>query len=249
MSIKKLSTVLLLGALALAPAAQPSQAASGTHVGAVQASRAGAPPLIRGVVVDQFGHYVDDVDVEAVRANGNVAASSLTYASNWASGPQHGFFYLEVGKLGTYTLTLAKKGFESRTYGPAEITRLKQRLSLGEITLTRKPVVVATATSAELRDASIATGEKAKVAVSVSPAKAKPTGQVEVRIGSKVVGSATLKAGDKGSTTVKLGKLAKGKHLIKAYYLGSETTKASSSQKMKLRVGKVRKGHSRPNAW
>lgn len=247
MSIKKLSTVLLLGALALAPVAQPSQAATGTHAGAVQASRAGAPPLIRGVVADQFGHYVDDVDVQAVRANGNVAASSLTYASNWKSGPQHGFFYLEVGKLGTYSLTFSKSGFVSRTLDNVEITRLKQRLGLGEIKLTRKQAT--TTTSAALRDATITTKDKPRVDVSVAPGKAKPVGKVEIRIGKKVVGSTTLEAGDKGSTTVTLDNLDKGTYTLTASYVGSKTMKASSSKKMTLTVRKGGKGHGRPNAW
>lgn len=246
MAIKKFAAVLVLGALALAPAAQPSQAASGGAVGAHQVSRAAAPPLIRGVVSDQFGHYVDNVDVEAVRANGNVAASSLTYASSWDSGPQHGFFYLEVGKKGTYTLTLSKDGFVPRTLESVEITRLRQRLSLGEITLKRK--LAATTTSGELRDESVTTSDKPRVDVSVKPGKAKPAGTVEIRIGSKVVGSATVKAADKGSTTVTLGKFAKGSYTLKAYYLGSKTTQASSSKAMTLSVKKAR-GHHRPNAW
>jgi hypothetical protein len=245
MHTKKLATVLVLGALALAPTAQPSQAADASASSrTASVARAVVRPLVQGLVVDQSGRYLDDVNVEALRANGNIAASSLTYASTRHDGPQHGYFYLEVGGPGDYTLRLAKKGYVTRTFPVGQVRR-RQIVSLGEIKLTR--VVTETKTSAKLKDSSISPDQKGKVDVTVATkATKKPTGGVEVRDGSKVLGSDTLVPGDKGAVTITLKKLAKGSYHLKAYFLGSKTLKKSTSGALTLTVKKPK---HRPNAW
>ncbi|MCW2763246.1 MAG: hypothetical protein JWR85_3447 [Marmoricola sp.] len=244
MNTKKLATALVLGALALAPMAQSSQAADSSDT-LVAPGRAQIRPLIQGVVVDKSGHFLDNVDVAALRANGNPepAASMLTYASMREDGPQHGYFFLDVGKKGDFTLTLSKKGYVTRTFPVGEVGK-RQIVSLGEITLTR---IASTATSAKLKDASISPTDKGKVTVTVSTKATKtPAGDVEVRDGNKVVGSDTLGSHDKGAVTVTLKKLAKGTYDLKAYFLGSSSLLASTSKAVTLTVKKAR---HRPNAW
>lgn len=241
MHTKKLVTGLALAALALAPTAQASQAASHSAHGVGRA--AAAPPIIQGVVTDQFGHKVDDVEVDAVRANGNPAASALTY-SNRNNGQPHGYFHLEVGGKGSFTLTLSKDGYVTEEIGPFDITRKKQRLSLGELELVKK--LADTKTTGELKDDSITPTQKGKVDVTVSAKGAKPAGEIEIRDGRNVVGNDEMTAGDNGSITVTLKKLAKGSYNLKAYFLGSNTLKPSSSRSFTLEVKKPR---HRPNAW
>ncbi len=249
---KKLAAVTVLGALALAPMMQPSQAAGSFSGEASTSSLArlavGTPPLIQGLVVDQTGHFLNNVDVAAVRASGVVAASSLTYASTRADGPQNGYFYLEVGKKGTYTLTLSRTGYVTRTLPAVEIVRLRQKLALGEITLTRK--LADSKVAAKLPDTQITTNDKGKVDVTVSSAATrKPTGAVEIREGKAVLGSGRLAAGDKGHLKVTLKKLARGSHDLKAYFLGSSSLKKSYSQAVTLTVKKPRQHRAaRPNA-
>ena len=78
--------------------------------------------LIQGVVWDQSGRAIDDVLVEAVDADGDVAASAFTYASAWDSGPQHGYFFLEVGP-GDYTIRLSKAGYREGSVEDVVVTR------------------------------------------------------------------------------------------------------------------------------
>lgn len=250
---KKLAAATALGALALAPTMQPSQAA-GSFSGeapapSLSSGAVGTPPLIQGLVVDRAGHFLNNVEVVAVRASGVVAASALTYASNWADGPQNGYFYLEVGKTGTYTLTLSRTGYVTRTLSSVEIVRLRQKLALGEITLTRK--LADTKVAAKLPDTRITTNDKGKVDVTVSStATRKPTGAVEIREGKAVLGSGKLAAGDKGHLKVTLKKLARGSHDLKAYFLGSSSLKKSDSRAVTLTVKKPRRHRAaRPNAW
>lgn len=242
MALKHFATVLALSALALAPT-QTSQA-SETSGSAAAPSRVQIRPLIQGLVVDPQGHFLDNVSVAAIRANDHSAASALTYASIRESGPQHGYFYLEVGSKGDFTLTLSKPGYVSRTYEVGEVGK-KQVVSLGEIKLS--PAAAPTSTDANVVGRSITPSQKGKVDVTVSTKKTnKPTGDVEVRDGNKVVGSDTLKAGDKGQVTVTLKKLGKGTYRLKAYFLGSKTLKKSNSGAVTLTVKQAK---HRPNAW
>ncbi|MBB6627452.1 Ig-like domain repeat protein [Nocardioides sp. KIGAM211] len=246
MVVKRIAVVAVLGALGLVPVVSPSQAVghAGAGTGTVVARATVDPPLIQGLAIDQTGHYVDGVTVQATRADGTPAASDLTYASKWDDGPQHGYFYLEVGRRGTYTLTLSKSGYVTATFGPVHV-RKNQRLGLGEILV--KKVLPASSTTAGLDDKSLSVGQKGKVRVKVtSKATKKPVGEIEVREGKTVVGSGVLRPSDKGQVTVGLKKLGKGTHTLKAYFFASPTLKASTSQPMTLTVKKPK---HRPTAW
>jgi 5-hydroxyisourate hydrolase-like protein (transthyretin family) len=223
--------------LVIAPQALPASAS-----GPVPGSAAVEPPqgqaLIQGVVTDQSGNPVDDVTVQATKADGTPAASALTYASDRADGPQHGYFYLQVTR-GTYTLTFTKDGYRGDPL-EAQVTKRGQHVSLGEIEIRK--VLAETKTSADLVKATVTTKQNGEVEVSVtSKATGKPTGDVEIREGRHVVGEGQVKSRDKGAVSLELDKLGKGEHDLKAYYLGSSTLKPSSSKSFTLTVKKAGK--------
>lgn len=241
MSWLRSTAALAVGAaLVLTPQVLPASASTkDTAVAVAKPSRPSPAPLVQGVVADQFGNFVDGVMVKATKG-ATAVASAETYASAWASGPQHGYFYLEVGKPGTYTITLAKKGYETVKYTGIEVARPKQKVSLGEIEIEKSPEP--TTTSAALVSRNVSTKARGAVVVTVaSKATKTPAGSVEVREGNKVVGSGEIKAANKGVVTVALGKLGKGGHVLKAYFLGSDTLEASASKPITLMVIKSRK--------
>lgn len=67
----------------------------------------------------------------------------------------------------------------------------------------------------------------------------KVTGEVEVREGRKVVGTAII--GRKATVTLTLDRLPKGDHVLAAYFLGTVDHKASSSKHFTLHVTKPRR--------
>ena len=227
------AAALLAGAL-IAPQALPASASSTGR--AVTAQRAGQA-LIQGVVTDQSGRYVDDVEVQATKDDGTPAASAITYASDREDGPQHGYFFLEVTR-GTYTLTLSREGYKTATYGPYQVTKRAQRVSLGEIEIQKK--LAESKTEASLVRRTVTTKQNGEVVVTVSAKDVKPTGDVEIREGRAVVGEGGLRARDKGQITIELDRLPRGTHELKAYYLGSSDLKASASASFTLTVTKGR---------
>jgi hypothetical protein len=239
---RNLAALAAAAALMLTPHLLPATAATSHGVSApVAASKAAARPLVQGVVTDQFGRYVDGVQVRATRADGTAAASAESYASAWADGPQHGYFFLEVGKVGTYTVTLSKKGYKTVEYAKVVVTRKRKVVSLGEIEIAK--VLASTTTSALLTKAAISTKDRGSVVVTVATkATKKPVGGVEIREGNKVVGSGVLKSSHHGKLTVILEKLSKGSHTLRAYFLGSESLAASTSKRpVTLVVSKPRR--------
>jgi len=230
MSWLRSTAALFAGAaLLLTPQVLPASAST-THTALAVAkpSQARPVPLVQGVVADQFGRNVDGVTVRATRGS-TAVASAETYASKWASGPQHGYFFVEVGKPGTYTLTLSKSGYETVKYTGIEVTKTRQRVSLGEIQIEKTPDP--TTTSAALVTRNVTTKGRGAVVVTVATKATKtPAGAVEVREGSKVVGEGTLKTNNRGSVTVVLDKLGKGGHVLKAYFLGSDSLAPSVSK-------------------
>lgn len=224
----------LLAAALIAPQALPAAASPASRV--ATAERAGQA-LIQGVIVDQAGRYVDDVEVQATKDDGTPAASALTYASDREDGPQHGYFFLEVTR-GTYTLTLSRDGYQTVEYGPYQVTKRRQRVSLGEIEIEKK--LAESKTEAALVKRTITTKQNGQVALTVSAKGFKPTGDVEVRDGRSVVGEGRLKAKDKGQVTIVLDRLPRGAHGLKAYYLGSTDLKASTSRSFTLTVTRAR---------
>ncbi len=155
--------------LALATAVLLTGLAAPAHAAPVR-------PRMQGVVVDQGGRHVDDVPVQAVRGNGSVAASALTYASDRTDGPHHGYFYLAVGGADTYDVTLSKPGYRSADLGEYAVTR-RGVVSLGEVLLERKRVPSTTRLS--LPDRTLTATQRAGAAVKVvTAATNRPVGEV-----------------------------------------------------------------------
>ena len=238
MSRRRIAAVLAsCAALLVAPHALPAQATTPSHDVAAAPSTAVVHPLIQGVVVDQAGKPVDDVMVQATRADGTPQASAQTYASNREDGPQHGYFFVEVTK-GSYTLTLSKKGYKTVEYDAGTISRRGQKISMGELVI--KKLAAATDTKASLTKATVNTKQHGETTVTVSSKDAKPLGDVEIREGKHVVGEATLRKSNRGTVTIELDKLPKGAYVLKAYFLGTSAFKASVSKSFTLTVVKAR---------
>ena len=122
--------------------------------------------LVRGVVVDQTGTPVDDVLVQAVDDFGDVAATALTYASRWPSGPQHGYFFLEVDP-GTYSIEISKPGYRRTTIDEVTVTR-RQGVRLGEVELKRRLAV--SRTTGALVDSRVTTADDVLVKAEIGRA-------------------------------------------------------------------------------
>ncbi|MET0931296.1 MAG: HtaA domain-containing protein [Aeromicrobium sp.] len=93
--------------------------------------------------------------------------------------------------------------------------------------------------SAKLSKSSVKAGQRARLNVVVTlPAAAgrRPTGQLVVRDGSRVIAVRTLKASHRGRVTVALPKLAKGRHRVKVTLNGTTLQEARTSPYRILRV-------------
>lgn len=226
---------LCLGATLLVPQASSAhQAPVGADASAgVSVSRAAVHPLIQGVVVDQFGRPVDDVEVRAIKDDGSVQASAFTYASSREDGPQHGYFFLEVTK-GSFTVELAKEGYRAAEYDAGTIERRRQRISMGEIEIEK--ILVRTSTRASLEDDEVTTRQHGVVEVVVRCSDGRPVGDVEVREGDQVVGEDTLRASDRGRVDIELGRLRRGDHDLVAHFVGGTTYEGSRSRTFTLTV-------------
>lgn len=209
------------GAVLAAPHLLPANAAPAPDPVRAVVAATHRPPLIEGVVTDQLGREVDDVSVEATRGHAATpSASALTYASDQEGGPQHGYFFLEVGKKGSYTVTLSKRGYRTETYGPIRIRRLGQTVDLGEVEIVR---LYSTTTSASLERRVVTTRQHGIVDVRVrTSATKRPTGVVVVREGRHVIGRDAVRRGDRGAVTVALPRLPMGNHVLRAYFLGND---------------------------
>lgn len=203
--------------------------------------------LIQGVVVDQGGYPVLDVQVSAIDADGNIVATDLSYENTDGDGEaQPGYFALRVGVRGTFTVTFAKAGHTSQTVEGVEIFRGSPVASLGEVEVPKR--LVATTTTAALVKSTVTTDERGRVELTVKPGSAKPLGEVVVQDGRKVLGSTSLRSRDKGVASVILRKLDRGTYDLKVIYEGSAFHRSSTSSKLTLTVKAPRRHRLVPNA-
>ena len=194
-------------------------------------------PLLQGVVVDQGGRYVDDVRVLAVRPDGSVAASDLSYASARPDGPQHGYFFLAVVDPGTYTVKLAKSAYVATSLGNHHVTS-GGVVSLGEVSLRKKRVASSTAVS--LADSSLRPGQRGRATVDVdTAATGRPTGQVTLFVDGRRHDRTRLRGSHPGSLAFTLPRLGQGNHQVRATWSGSTYVKGSASKAVTLRVRRV----------
>ena len=212
MNVSRLVPLALVSATALVGLAVPAQAAQ-------------VRPVIQGVVVDQGGRNVDDVQVLAVRPDGTNAASALSYASDREDGPQHGYFYLAVGAAGSFEVVLSKPGYRTESLGEYDVTR-RGVVSLGEVELRKKPVP--STTTCTVADRTLGRGERGSVAVRVTTAAtSRPTGTVKLYVDRKRVDDTSLRRSRRGAVHFALPKLAPGSHRVKASWGGTAYVKGS----------------------
>ena len=188
-----------------------------------------------GLVKEKGGDYLLDVNVEAIDRHGGVAASALTYESDVDAG-EVGFFRLEL-EPGKYRLVFTKDGYVTQSSATKVRAVEGDEVEFGTVALRAEPK--RSHTVATLRDNRITTTERAKVVVSVD-AVLRPTGQVTVKYGRKVVGTARLDAGDQGRVRVALDRLDRGTYPLKAYYGGNLRVAGSKSRELKLTVQRQR---------
>lgn len=255
MSRRRIAAALATcGVLLAAPHALPAQAAVPASGGA-SALAAARPPAgkawLTGIITDQAGHTLNDVNVEAWRVDGDqpeLVASSRTYESTRKDG-QNGFFNLEVPIHASYQVLISvdqgqedDDAFRMQTYvapnGNDELkVGLRKERDLGTTEIARQ-AAQPSRTKARVSPAKVKAGKKAKVTVTVTCTNVDPvTGKVVAVVGHKKV-SGTLKATSHGRVTLTLPKLKKpGKYTVKATYLGNDVVKKSSA-KVKLTVKK-----------
>lgn len=201
-------------------------------------------PKIWGVVTDGSDAALLDVRVKATNADGDTVASDLSYEDpDGDQAPQPGYFELYVGSNGTFTVTLRKRGHESRRIRDVAVTRRHRVVGLGDVALRR-----VTETSAELARPVIRPDERGRVTVTVRPAQLKPTGEVVVKEGRRTVGEATLKRRHRGELDLTLDRLDRGTHVLTVVYRGSRLLADSASDRLRLRVKAVRSHRPRSNA-
>lgn len=189
---------------------------SGTLTATAASAQAGVRPRIQGVVVDQGGRHVDDVQVRALNRHGDPVASALTYASAREDGPQHGYFYLAVGGAGRYDVVLSKPGYRSADLGEQVVGR-RGVVSLGEVVLEKK--LAPSTTRVSLDDRTLTTGQRATANVRVrTDETSRPVGEVSLRVDGDEVRSVDLVGSDRGSLDVRLPRLARGEHKVKAVW-------------------------------
>ena len=96
---------------------------------------------------------------------------------------------------------------------------------------------LATTTTATLKAKTIAKRARGVLEVTVDVLDlGVPLGKVQVKDGSKVIATVTVKNDSGGELTIRLKKLQPGKHKLTVFYLGSTATTASKAKKVKLIV-------------
>lgn len=191
---------------------------------------------IQGVVKDQFGDPLGNVQVQAT-SNGD-EGSAITYEKPGIAGST-GFYRIYDLRPGTYTLVFSSKA--PRITSATATVEVGKR-EIGKVSMTVTRVLAATDLAASLQKKSVTTKQSGVVeATLTTSATKKPTGRVEVREGRDVVGKGSFSARDGGKLTITLDRLHRGSHALKAYYLGSSDLKASASKSFTLTVTKARR--------
>lgn len=156
-----------------------------------------------------------------------------------ATGSQYVVTEADRGKAITVKVTASQTGYGSgtaeslptRVPGP---TTPSPTPTTPRPTVTPKPAPVASTTTARLTRSKITTRQNTRVKVTVKARGLKPTGRFQIRYGSKVLRTGTLKNG-KATITVPKFKKAR-KYRLRIVYLGSKSVKPSKSKLLSVRV-------------
>lgn len=205
----------------------------------------GVARLITGVVTDTAGRPIDDVLVRAVDARGVTRASALTYASAFASGPQHGFFFLEVPP-GAYTVRITHLGHLPTRLSDV-VVAAGADTRLGAVEMRRRPAVSRTTLAAARTTVPVGSPVRLRAEVLVVrraagvPGTPVPRGWVQVTEGRRVLATVRLRPGAGTSRVdVVIRDLRSGRHALVARYAGSESVAASVSRPLVVRVPRGR---------
>jgi hypothetical protein len=265
--------IATIGGLALvAPQVIPASAepvlvsVSASKVSAVAAKPPVGSSWIQGVLTDQAGHTLNNVNVEAWPMDTEAsepAASNLTYAGDPRDNRhQSGVFRLEVPAGTPYRITFSTvrgvedgdqfrmqdygggRGVMTRATAPGQRTRASavvalpgRIVNLGTTQLLRQGTV-SSKTTARLGRAKVKAGRRGKLNVRVtSPYVTNVTGKVQVRVSGKRV-TDRLAAFDHGRTTIRLPKLKRGRHMVSVMFQGTNTVAPSKGKNVRLTVTK-----------
>lgn len=191
---------------------------------------------VQGVVKDQFGDPVGNVEVQATSTGDQ--GSALTYEKPGIAGST-GFYRVYDLKPGTYTLRFTGKA--PKIVETTATVKVGKR-EIGKVSVTVTRVLASTDLAASLKKRTVTTKQSGLVEITLKTAATKkPTGRIEVREGSVVVGKGTLSTGDLGELRMTLDRLRKGTHVLKAHYLGSTSLRESTSKSFTLVVTKARR--------
>jgi hypothetical protein len=235
--ILQIMPVVGLAAAALVVSGAPSGSA---HPTSAKLTMPNCHNTIHGVVVDQGGKKVDDVNVEAFNAKGgDPQASALTYA-NPDNDVKHGYFDLCVGR-GTYTVKLSKDGYKTRNGIDAGylVWYGVHNSYLGELKL-KKNMEDSTAKVTLSKD-SIKVGDDAKGTVKITTGGAVPTGKWQILVDGDKEDSGKLKESDNGKFSFSVSGLSRGTHKIQASYDGDVYVNGSDSKKVAIDVVKKKR--------
>jgi hypothetical protein len=250
----------VLSAAVLAPHALPATAATGGRQLSVAAA---VPPAgsawIQGVLTDQAGHPVDNVNVEVWSDDPSAAgpiASNLTYGGTPADGRHaHGVYRVEVPMDQPYSIVFSAVGgaedgdaFRMQTYGQGRPIMVRSTTrtrgvsaaagtirKLGRTELARQGKVRSTV-KAKVHPAKGAAKRGTLLVKVKSPYVSPVTGKVIVKVNGKKVTN-HLGKNEHGKSTLKLPKLTKaGKYKVHVHFAGTGTVARSKTKPIKLTV-------------
>jgi hypothetical protein len=248
-----------------ASAAPERAAAAGSTLALPKAPPAGKS-WIQGVLTDQAGKALDNVNVEVWAADvvsTEPAASNLTYAGVPADAAhQHGVFRVEVPAGAPYIVTLSTVGgvddgdafraqkvsggrpIMARTARTARAAAPGRVIKLGTIALARQGHVRSKITATLVKPKKGKVGVAAKGAAQryrvkvhvTSPHVTDVTGKVLLRVDRKRI-TDQITSREHGTSVILLPKnLKDGKHTVLAQYKGSNTVARSKAKPLKLKV-------------
>ena len=249
MSRRIVAALVACGALAVVPQALPASAAPAAQDSGAGVTTPAKPPVgkawLEGVVTDQAGHTLQDVNVEAWPDDPDATepvASDLTYEN--VADDQQGYFRLEVPIHASYLIVISADPDDPyRTFqyndGEAIKVGLRKERNLGTSEIARVAMQPST-TTAKIKPGAVKVGKQAKITINVACKNVDPVlGKVTASVGGKKV-TGVLKQKNHGQMVLTLPKLKKpGKYTVEAWYLGDSYVKKSTTKKpLKLVVKK-----------
>ena len=212
---------------------------------------------VQGVLTDQAGHGLDNVNVEVWPSDPAATApigSNLTYGGFPQDGRHgHGAYRVEVPLGQPYRIEFSGVGgaedgdaYRQTSYGQgrpimfrssgakAAAAKAGTVRNLGTTELVHQGKVRSAMNAA--RPARVKAGQKATLTLRVtSPFVAPVTGKVVVKVGHKKM-VRTLNRTGIGRTAIRLPKLKPGTHKVSAFYMGSGTVLRSPARQVNVVV-------------